>query len=396
MRFLSIVILLLLGFNAVVLPNSFQVATIILMVVVGIMSLWGSFRPTASETGYFFAALCINLLYSIVGVLNDAPQAAFVQGSLIFIFAPLFWYLIASYIFTEYSLDGVSRFLSVATPLAAGSVFLYYWLYQTFGASAVAFFNVQANLNVSSEYAGAVIHVAGSFIFLAAGLIASPGVIRNSIFRIATIIFLLLATIATGRTAAILAIVVGVVFLFLGRPGRMIVRIPLGLFFAPVFVLATAYGLNLWLGVDMEQLLSGHSAKLSDTGEDERTIQALALIDGTIDSMLLGAGHGLGVSYVRNFEFPWRYEVVYLSVFYRLGLIGGLIILLPIIWANAKFLRLVFTSRATKWDLFFGPAFFSASLASFTNPYLESFVFQWMVVIPIYYFVRRKEILRLD
>ena len=65
------------------------------------------------------------------------------------------------------------------------SVGVFFYLYLTRGAAAVAFFFKGANVNLNNGFAGATMHVYGSLIFLCGAFFSSPELIRNRLLRFA-------------------------------------------------------------------------------------------------------------------------------------------------------------------------------------------------------------------
>jgi len=143
------------------------------------------------------------------------------------------------------------------------------------------------------------------------------------------------------------------------------------------------------LDVDLLHLLKGHLIdKISS--DEERPAQISALIQGALDNLLLGSGHGIGVSYIRSYEFPWRYEAVYFALLFKIGIFGLISVLYPYYMAAHVFAKNIVHNKPRKYDLFFGSGLIAALLSSFTNPYMEAFSFQWMYILPLYYFFENK------
>jgi hypothetical protein len=91
---------------------------------------------------------------------------------------------------------------------------------------------------------------------------------------------------------------------------------------AGLLVLAAMYGDDLTLAfARFTDLTSGDEAgSLLGT---ERAEQIPALIDKIAESPLMGNGFGANASLIRNEERPFMYEIDYLAVLMKLGLLGG-------------------------------------------------------------------------
>lgn len=134
-------------------------------------------------------------------------------------------------------------------------------------------------------------------------------------------------------------------------------------------------------------------------GGQERILQANALIQGICSNLFLGSGHGVGVGVIRNSEFPWRYELLYLATLYRVGLIGFIVYSLPSLFVIRGYLK-VSKNKSHSWlrlvDRYMFVGFIATIIISATNPYLESFEFQWMFWCPVVYFILRQEVHKLN
>jgi hypothetical protein len=107
------------------------------------------------------------------------------------------------------------------------------------------------------------------------------------------------------------------------------------------------------------------------------------LWQGVRDTWGLGAGHGVGVALERSGDFIWRYENVPLAVLYRVGIFGAAIYALPFLIYLSRAIRSILEGSMTSYDRFMFAGFVAVALAGWTNPYLESFIFQWMFILPL-------------
>jgi hypothetical protein len=126
-------------------------------------------------------------------------------------------------------------------------------------------------------------------------------------------------------------------------------------------------------------------------GGEARSVQASALWTGIIEAHGVGAGHGVGVPYVRSDQYPWRYELVWVATIFRVGLVGAIVYFLPFAFYIAAAVRSGLHRSLTMEDRFLLGGFLCAFVASGTNPYIESFAFQWMYILPIVWFFRGRK-----
>jgi hypothetical protein len=123
--------------------------------------------------------------------------------------------------------------------------------------------------------------------------------------------------------------------------------------------------------------------KLSSGGGSARTGQAYALYNGILDSGGVGVGHGIGVSYIRSTDYPWRYELVWLATLLRVGIVGAIVYTSLFFWYAVRVTKVAAKRSLTPGAKFMFCGFIAAFVASNTNPYIEAFTFQWMYVMPV-------------
>ncbi|MGY0652468.1 hypothetical protein ACW7GZ_11520 [Luteimonas sp. A537] len=385
---------------AMVVPNSLQVATIACLMSSFVLGL-----SLVKWTKKLFRLLAVHLLVSIVtlfymgiGMNSGAPLEAMWQILVIYVVSPLLWIIIFAAMVQIASAEALERVFVSVSLLAAASVALFYFLYFSFGSSSVSFFREGANLNYKDGYAGATMHVYGALIFFTSGLFASPGIIRSNVLRAVLLGGLALAAITSGRSALIMSIPLGAALgiVFQGRLAggsdgrrRSFIRMSKGVLFVAFGVLSVAFLLPVFTDVDISLIVGMFWDELSSGGGSARSEQARALLEGVGEHYGLGAGHGVGVDYIRSYTFPWRYEMVWVATLFRVGLIGALVYSVAFVMCFAAFCRLAINRSLSELDLFLGVGFVSAVLASNTNPYIEAFTLQWMFALPIVWFLVR-------
>lgn len=389
---LSAVGLLLLS---VVVPNSLPVPNAAMLGLTALLALPG-FRLGLGLKKLLALYVCtamVTVVYTAIGYLNDAPPVAAAQMLVIYILSPLLWMIVAAGLMRAPGPERLVDWFSVLAVLACASVGLYFYLYFHYGASAVSFFfKGEANINLQDGYAGAIMHVYGSLIFLAGGFFSSPELIRSRLLRLAVLAMLFVCAVTSGRSALILSIPVGWV---LGRlltprtlgfqrslrtPLTRLVKVGLPMVLGMIVVVIL---LESYTSIRLSVIYDNFIDKISSGGGTSRVGMAGSLYQGILDNGGLGAGHGKGVSFVSSADYPWRYELVWLATIYRVGLIGALVYALPFFVYIARILRLAAARRLPPHHKFLFCAFMAAFIASNTNPYIEAFAFQWMYTIPL-------------
>lgn len=339
----------------------------------------------------FFLGTAVTAIYIWVGYTHGAPRAASNQTLFVYIVSPLMWIVMSTALFQFVGLARVTTWLVWLTWAAVLSVAAFFYLYLTFGKGAVVFLTSDANVNVTGGFAGATMLVYGSMIFLAGAIYAQPLIIRNKTARMILPGLVFLAALTSGRSALILAIPIGFLTgVVLRRRTRtdgvaystrsvFLPTILLGMGSLAVLViidlLVDSIDLTVVIGRFWDELTSG--------GGSERTEQAAALWTGFLDSYGLGVGHGVGVPYIRNMLFPWRYEVMPLATLLRVGLFGFIAYSSTFLVYGQDFLARWNAHDLREEDIYMIGGFVPAALAVGTNPYIESFVFQWMYFLPV-------------
>lgn len=388
--FLTMAFVLLL--LTVVVPNSLQLTSAVVLVLTFLLALPGlRIRPGFRALLALYACtVIVTLFYMAVGGLHDAPAEAMRQVTLIYIVSPLLWTIVADGLLRQLGTDRLIGWFVLLSLLCAVSVGLFFYLYLTRGAAAVSFFFQGANVNLNEGFSGATMHVYGSLIFLCGGFFGSPELIRSRLLRLALLAMLLVCALTSGRTALILAVPLG---WFLGllltprttvQPHRSsILRI---IRYGVPMVVAVAIALMLldaYTQISLSKVLDAVTTKLASGGGPARVEMTRSLFAGILANDGLGSGHGVGVAFVSDTEYPWRYELVWLATLYRVGMLGTLVYALPFLLYIVAVIRLAIGRRLPPRHKFMFCGFVCAFLGTNTNPYIEAFVFQWMYVIPL-------------
>lgn len=391
MNKLTSAVILIIAINCIVLPNAQQELLGIALIFGAVLGLRGRKVMPRQVILLILGSSLVTLFYGFVGTARGAPSEALVQAILIYIVFPILWLLVIDLTWRLLETEQIVNALAYFGIAAAATVAVYMFLFLNYGPQAVAFFGSGSNVHIEDDYSGVIMHVSGSLVFLGAAFSAEPSVLRRLFFSTLTLSSLALAALASGRTSAVLGLAIGVSILLLISIRQIKFR---HLIFLPVVAIAAVvviYSLNFFIGVDAIQLIGRHMDKILG-GDLERPTQIKALVEGIEDTWFLGAGHGIGVDYIRSDLFNWRYEAVFVALFYKLGFLGAIVVISPIFLALGAFGVVVLKGRIRKYDAFFGSALVSCFIAGFTNPYPEAFAFQWMYLIPVYYFLYARKV----
>lgn len=382
-------------FNGVVVPNAQQellAGTLLLAASLALL-----YRPKVSRVTIFvvLSSWLTTIFYLLIGQLKGASAEAVTQTVIIYILSPLIWLLVIDRAWTLLGTRLIIQSFAYLSLLACASVALYMYLFLNFGEGAVKFFGARANVHLEEGYSGVIMHVLGSLIFMGAAFASSPGVLRSRPLAFFVLFSLPLAIVVSGRTAAILGLAIGSLTFLASRPTWVLSKIFWIIPITIIMVFLVSTSMQVLLDVELFPLLERHFDKLAN-GDIERPAQMAALLRGAEENWFLGAGHGIGVDYIRSTSFPWRYEAVFVALLFKLGLVGSIIVLFPIIYSIAVFFFRLATHKLGQYDTFFGSALLAVTISGLTNPYPEAFAFQWMYLVPVYYFAKTSTIENLN
>ena len=378
---------------SVVIPNALQITNGALLVVTAGLGLFFVRLPRSAILPFllYLASALVTVVYMLVGSQNGAPRIALEQTTIVYILSPLLWIVVCLGLVQSFEQRVIVGWLAALGILCCVTVALYFFLFLNFGAASVSFFKEAGNnVNVDDDgTTGATMHVYGSLIFLSGAFFSSPEIVRSKVVRILLLGSLFVAAITSGRSALVVSVLLG---LFLGWIPELRIAERRAFFGARlmtnfVFVLvATAFGVwvsKRFIDFDVWRIFEFVFEEVLSGGGQARTGQLEALLDGVEKTSGLGAGHGIGVHYIRNFATPWRYELVWAATLYRVGIIGSFVYALPFLVYLARGFQRAFQGRLPVHEKFMLSGFVCAFFASNTNPYIEAFGFQWMYVLPV-------------
>lgn len=390
-----ILILSSLAFFTVVIPNSFQNVSALVMVVCFIYSFFNLSVVDISKKFLFFLymSFVVTLLYLIVGLNSSAPGEAVKQVVIIYMLSPIIWFFILTFLLVrigEYKL--VKCFIPIAW-ICCASVMVFFYLFENYGSGSVSLFKENANLNTKDGYSGATMHVFGSLIFFVGAFFSAPEVIKNKLVMIATLSFLVFCAVASGRSMLIISVPIGVfIFLFFSSGRNISFKNRLGLFLSFIIAGFVVFYVALsFRGIDFSVVMNIILDKIFSGGGSARSIEIKELVDSFGFNYGLGVGHGVGVDFIASPAYPWRYEVVWFATLHRVGLIGSIVYCLPfLLYIYLTFCKNLKSGLSSIERFFFG-GFVCVFIASNTNPYIEAFTFQWMYMLPVLAFYIREK-----
>lgn len=380
-----------------VLPNSLNTVAAVFMVLsfaaACLVVEWS--RSLARLMVMYFAGLVITFTYIGVGTINGAPVVAAIQVFITYVCSPLIWIITLTVLLQRISSEQLKEWMVVLSFVGVASVAVFFYLFLNFGVDTVLFFIDDPNINLKDGYSAATMHIYGSFIFLTGAFFATPALVSGIARRYLLLGSFVLVAITSGRSALIISIfigsIVGMVFLPANSAGVVFRRGIDGSLYSLAKKLlipgVIGFALVLVTDIDVNVITVDFLAKLLSGGGVERIEQADALLASVKDHLGLGVGHGVGVPYIRNDDYPWRYELVWFATLHRVGLIGSIVYALPFVVCILAFLNLRRHKMLTEMDVFMFAGLAAALVASNTNPYIEAFSFQWMYVLPVVYFL---------
>ena len=387
-------------FLTMVVPNSIKPVSVSFLALTALIG-WRltDFTPAFMRVVWMHvASSVVTLVFLLVGLLNGASNEALIQTLFIYIVSPAMWILVAGGVLAVMDADDLQGLMENNAILACASVALFFYLFLNFGPEGVSFFiePENANVNLQEGYAGATMHVYGTLIFLSSAMFAMLTAGRMDTKLLITLGMLVVAAVTSGRSALMLSIPIGLAAGAALRPGiygqvagtlawNLGKQIGIAVAAAVIFVIL----LTAFTEVDVLYIITGFWEELSGGGGSERTNQAGALFEGIITTFGIGAGHGVGVNYIRSELFPWRYEIVLLATIYRVGFVGAFIYAWPFIRYGWGVFEVWKRHRLTNFDVFLFTGCASAFIAAATNPYIEGYTFHWMYVLPLTIFLVR-------
>jgi hypothetical protein len=373
-------LLVIFAFLAIVIPNSFQLITVAIFTLLFILILFS--RGKFIDIELVITWLILSLIFTGYIFLSPINNANKLELLFKYVISPIFWITIFCYIRNNYSLDYIIKKLLIIAFISNLSVFFFYAMMSLGYVSFMEYFIIEPNIDQNTGL-GFTLHVYGSLIFFASSIIPSLFFIKNGLSRIIYVVSFIIAAVLSGRTALILFVCLGLASILLYwkkikfNPARILMSvfiiIILGNFIFSKF--------SFYFDIDIIKFLTEvHLDKIRDGGGGERSEQTKQILN-QIYKNPVGSGF-INLTIIRNELKTYRYEVLILSTVMRFGFISVLFIILSLFNIFGYIIKNKLLIKFQTIDFFvFG--FFAIIISSFTNPYLESFCFQWMFFGPV-------------
>lgn len=381
------ILIFYIGFLLFVFPNSFRMLKLPFLGILFLISFKDVLKIEKVFIFSLLASFLVTFIYILKGLpISQNPTEAFNQVLTVYVLTPIMWVCILNYIFEKYPIKTIFKFLNIFMVFGALSVFVAYQLYETKQLWLLEYIIDNPNMNQTQD--GLVemkLFVYGSLIFFIPGFLQIDKFYTNKKYYYLILIILLLASLISGRSALLLSVFLGVLFyMFVNKSTKIIKYSFLGIF----ILLAVNYILTFF-GINLSNIFLEFYTKLFEGGDRARPEQTKALIEG-INQNIFGAGHGVGVDYIRSNKYPWRYENVPFALIYKVSFLGFFIYSIPYFYSVYKYLKI---SKKSFYDNYMLIASTSMLISTFTNPYLESFEFNIFYVLPFIYFVKRDKLI---
>ena len=327
---------------------------------------------------FFSLITLVTVIYLLIGFYRTTMfDTVFSQVVTVYIIFPIIWVIVFNFILDTYPIETIVKKYIGLSLIGCGTVYLAY-LAIAFGyIDYVKIFVERPNAVFTGNVFAITLHVFGTLIFISAAIGNVQKLYKKTSVYLLIMLFFFITAAVSGRSALILSMLVGIFLFISGNGTTKFVKNALLLFAVGVVLLIVL----LYYGVDLGGSFQLFFNELKAGGGGERQLQTKKLFEGIIDSYLLGAGHGVGIDYIRNYEFPWRYENLIFATIYRVGIVGFVVYFIPYIYSTTVFIQLKRLKIINMFDKFFFWGNTMFVFMNFTNPYLESFEFQ----IPYYF-----------
>jgi hypothetical protein len=343
--------------------------------------------------------------FGLVGLLAGPTNPGFTGGFLVFVAAPLLWWMAATAV-DERTLRGVFITLAVATVFVGGTISLYAagntgvfpqlvpsWLLDQYGAGFGGTQYTEVRLYGLSTL------VATGPLWVASLFVGRDGLLPPNWLRLLATIAATAGTLTGGRRALALVLILapiigwGLRVILQRRPaegatvrGRVLIAVMAGLAvvgFLPGLVSGGVIG-NTWQS--LASYVTGAAFPGASAADDRlRAYQADRLLEKWTEAPVFGHGFGATIDgFARDLAEPWRWELQYHALLFQTGVVGMLIVL-----AGALFtMNAVIRAAGARPDLV--PSLVVACtgaagmlIGNATNPYLQAPGHVWSIFLPI-------------
>lgn len=374
-------------FTVVVLPNAFRpFKYLILCLSLFILIKQINKNFFKKYNPFLFLGLSISILYIAIGhFFSKQPYISFFQSLAVYVVFPSFWILFSDYILRKYSPKKILNYLTILGVLSCVSIFASIWLLDNGYYDIMS--KVIENPKKTVSTTGVIevrLNVYGSLLFLIPAIISSFKLYSLPV-KFFLISFILVSIVYSGRSILILSFLIGVLGYLVQLKNGFKTIFALIIFFIVGNIIVDFFDLPL------QALLDASEEKINSEEDNVRKIQFWLFLTEIKDYLFFfGHGHGVGIDFVRHAKFHWRgYELLIMATVFRTGIIGLVIYSLPFFYSIRKYVRLYKKKMNNQTDNFFAFGMIGVVAGVFSNPYLESFDFQFLFFISFCYFINR-------
>lgn len=386
-------------------PVSTNQILVPVLALIGALSAGAIFGARRRLAPPFVPAVVVTFAFALVGLLVGPTNPGFLGGLLVFVAAPLLWWMAATAV-DERMLKGVFTTLAVVTVFVGGTIALYAagntglvpqlvpsWLLDQYGAGFGGTEYTEVRLyGLSTLVATGPLWVAS--LFVGKDPLLPPHWLRTVAAIAATA-----GTLTGGRRALALVLILAPLIAWAARvvlqryrsertsvQGRVVLLAMAGLSvvgFMPGLISGGVIG-AAWQS--LASYVTGAAFPGASAADDRlRTYQADRLLHEWSQSPVFGHGFGATIDgFARDPVEPWRWELQYHGLLFQTGVVGALLIVIGALLTLNAVIR---ASRARP-DLV--PSLVVACtgaagmlIGNATNPYLQAPGHVWSIFLPI-------------
>lgn len=340
--------------------------------------------------------LALSLFEIAVGIINNNPGAIRVSG--VYFFWPLA-YLVFIGLFNK--IEDLEPFLNlIIFGLFGVEILTLIFISDFLGISSLGTLQVFEQMNPSINigiYEGesGLFH-AGlttlnfSLPFLITKIMMDARINKYRKIEISIALIGVLIAMLTGRRALWIILALSpIIYMALNSyiTKKIDIALLLKIIFLSIFIfIILVYILQLDASLLFDRLAAGFD--FGDSANESafrRNEQYHALINGWLDSPIIGSGHGGAAQDNMNLdEMQWAYELSYLALLFHVGIIGFFIYLTSVFWMIMTLVN--YLKKYQEYTYLVLPllvGLLSFLIANATNPYLLKFDYLWVIFLPL-------------
>ena len=377
-------------FTVFVFPNAFRAIKYFLVVVITFY-IYNTFKEVFYKKYniFLFLGLSLSVFYIAFGhFFAKQPYISLFQCIAVYIAFPFFWMYFSDYILQKYSPEYIIQLITIFGVVGCATIYMAIWLLDNNYITIMEYVIDDPKASVTGKGTTEVrMNVYGSLLFFIPAILSSFKRF-STITKIILFCIIFMSVINSGRSILLASILVGILgYLLSLRNGLKIILV---LFVGAMLI----YFLISYFNIPVLAIFEVTQDKLNGEGGEDNYIrehQFWIFLEGIEDYYyLFGHGHGVGIDLVRNPRYSWRsYELLIMATIFRTGLIGLVIYSLPFFYSLRKYIRLYKKKMNNPADKFFIFGMIGVVVGVFSNPYLESFDFQFLFFISFCHFINR-------